>query len=70
MSKIEIKNVFEADNGDVFVLRKIDYKEHTQEEVNEFLEEAKKMYKEGNFKKCEYKDAKYRGEYWFEKERF
>lgn len=53
---IEITKVYEASNGDVFFLKKEDYKKHTPKEIDELIEKAKKMYQEGNFEKCNYVD--------------
>lgn len=49
---IEINKVYKADNGDLFVIKKNDYKAHSKEEIEDLLNRAKKMYKDGNYEEC------------------
>ena len=49
---IQINKVYKADNGDLFVIKKNDYKAHSKEEIEDLLNRAKKMYKEGNYEEA------------------
>lgn len=68
MSKIKIEGIYEANNGDVFLIRKNDFEKHSQEEINNLLKEAQEMYEKGMFEKCEYKKNKNIGSYYLNDE--
>lgn len=55
---IEIKKVYKANNGDVFLIKESDYKEHTEEEIKDLLERAKEMYINNQYEKCTCKIGK------------
>lgn len=54
---IEIKKIYKANNGDVFLLKETDYKQHTKEEIEDLIKKAKEMYSNNEYEKCIYREG-------------